>query len=100
MVLSAGAIEYIDFISAEGKTPPREESPENSIKSSDGEAPVMPELWGMQKNLLLPLLPGSLETGLVVPERVSSMGQIEQTMNVNKWLMLNYDCYIAILETI
>ena len=28
------------------------------------------------------------------------MYQIEQTMGVNKWLMLNYDFYTAIHETI
>ena len=38
--------------------------------------------------------------GVVAPDRVLSMGQIKQTICAHKWLMLNCDCYIAILETI
>ena len=41
-----------------------------------GKAPVL-ELWGMWSTLSLPLLPGSLLPGVVVPVRVLSMGQIE-----------------------
>ena len=54
----------------------------------------------MTSTLLLPLLPGQLWPGVVVPDRVLSMDEIEQSMCKNKCLMLNGDCYIAILETI
>ena len=46
-------------------------------KQSDGEVSVMLELWGMQSSLLLLSLPGSLWVGVVAPDRVLSMGQIE-----------------------
>ena len=49
-------------------------------KQSDGEVPVMLELWGMQSTPSLPLLP------MVAPERVLSMGQIE----LNCALILNW----------
>ena len=41
-------------------------------KQSDGESPVMLELWGMQSTPSLPSLPGPLWPG-----RILSMGQIE-----------------------
>ena len=47
------------------------------IKQFDGEAPVMLELWGMQSTPSLPSLPGPLWSGVVAPERIISMGQIE-----------------------
>ena len=37
----------------------------------------MLELWGMQNTLLLLLLPGPLLPGVVAPDRVLSIGQIE-----------------------
>ena len=37
----------------------------------------MLELWGMQSTPSLPLLPGPLWTGVVVPDKVLSVGQIE-----------------------
>ena len=46
-------------------------------KQSDGEALVMPELWGMWGTPSLPLLPGPLWPGVVAPEKVLSKGQIE-----------------------
>ena len=45
----------------------------------------MLEPWGMQSNPSLPLLPGALWPGVVAPDRVISMGQIE----VNCEFMLN-----------
>ena len=54
-------------------------------KQSDGKVTVILELWGMQSTLSLPLLPGQLWPGVVAPDRVLSMGQIEQ----NCVLMLN-----------
>ena len=50
---SAGSVEYIDCISAEG-------CPEYDTKQSDVEAPVMLELWRMCSTLLLPSILSSL----------------------------------------
>ena len=55
------------------KTPPNE-CPVNDPKQSDGEAPVILELWGMRSTTSLPLLPGSLWPGIVPPDRTLSMG--------------------------
>ena len=48
-----------------------------TLNKSDGEAPVMLELWGMWSTLSLSSLPGPLWLGVVAPGRVLSMGQIE-----------------------
>ena len=45
----------------------------------------MPELWGMRSTPLLPSLPGPLSPGVIVPDRVQSIVQIE----LNCVLMLN-----------
>ena len=45
----------------------------------------MPEIWRMRSIPSLPLLPGPLWPGVVEPDRVISMGQIE----INCELMLN-----------
>ena len=45
--------------------------------SGDSEVPVMLELWGMWSTSSLPSLPGRLWPGVVAPDRVLSMGQIE-----------------------
>ena len=42
----AGAVEYTDYISAEGYDPPNK-CLIYDTKQSDGEVPVMLELWGM-----------------------------------------------------
>ena len=55
---SAGAVEYTDSISAEGFDSPNE-CPRYDTKQSDGEIPVMLELWGMQSAPSLSSLPGS-----------------------------------------
>ena len=47
------------------------------MKQSDGEVPVMLELWGMQSTSSLPSIPGLLWPGVVAPGRVLSMDQIE-----------------------
>ena len=81
------AVEYTDCISAEGVRPHlSHECLRYDTKQSDGEAPVMLELWGSTP--LLPSLPGPIWTGVVVPDRVLSMGQIK--LCTNKWLMLNW----------
>ena len=51
--------------------------PGYDTKQSDGEVPVMLELWGMRSTPSLPSLPGLLRSGVVTPDRVLSMGQIE-----------------------
>ena len=61
------------------------------IKPSDGEASAL-KIWGMWSTSSLALLPGSLWPGVVVPDRVLSMGQIEQTVckqmtDVKLWLL-------------
>ena len=76
LVQSAGVAEYTDCISAEGKDFP-DECPAYDTKQSDGEAPVMLELWGMQNTPPLPLLSGPHWPRLVVLDRVLSRGQIE-----------------------
>ena len=48
--------------------------PEYDTKQSDGEFPVMLELWGMQSTLSLPSLPGPLCPGVVAPDRARSIG--------------------------
>ena len=55
-------------------------------KQTDGEGPVMLELWGMRSTPSLPSLPGPLWPGVVAPDRVLSMGQIE----LSCILMLNW----------
>ena len=52
----------------------------------DGEVPVILELSGMQSTPSMPSLPGPLWPGVVAPDRVLSMGQIE----LNCVLMLNW----------
>ena len=51
--------------------------PGYDFKQSDGEVLVMLELWGIRGTPSLPSLPRPLWPGVVVPDRVLSMGQIE-----------------------
>ena len=62
------------------------ECPWYDTKQSDGEIPVMLELWGIQSTTSLPSLWGQLWPGVVAPDRVLSMGQIE----LNCILILNW----------
>ena len=81
---SAGAIEYIDCFPAERLDPPHKCSGYYT-NQSDGEVPVMLELWEMQSTPSLLPLSGPFWTGVVTPDRVLSMGQI----GLNCVLMLN-----------
>ena len=63
---TAGAAEYTD--------PTPNECPGYDTKQSDGEVPVMLELWGMWSTPSLPLLPGPLWPRVVAPDRALSMG--------------------------
>ena len=56
-----------------------------NTKQPDGEVPVMLELWGMRSTTSFSSLPGPLWPGVVAPDRVLSMGQIE----LNCELLLN-----------
>ena len=58
---------------------PCNECPGYDIKQSNGEAPVMLELWEMWSNCSLTSLPGPLSHGQVASDRVLSMDQIELT---------------------
>ena len=58
----------------------------NNNKQSDGETPVMLELWGMQMTPSLPSLPGPLRPRVVAPLWVLTIGQIE----LNYVLILNW----------
>ena len=58
------------------------------IKLSDGEVPVTLELWGMRSTPSLPSLPGPLWTGMVVPDRILFMSQIELFEYLN-WVQTN-----------
>ena len=85
----AGVVEYTNCTSAEGRLPAND-CPGYDTKQSDGEVLVMLGLWGMWSTPLLPLLPGPLWPGMVAPDRVLSMGQIE----LNCILMLNWIVWI------
>ena len=50
-------------------------------QQSDGKAPIL-ELWGMWSTPSLPMLAGPLWPGVVAPDRVLSMGQIESKLRV------------------
>ena len=49
-------------------------SPGCNTKQSDGEVPVMLELWEMRSTPSLPLLPSPLWPGMVAPDRVQFIG--------------------------
>ena len=66
------------------KTPPNE-CPRYDIKQSDGEVPVMLDLWGMRSTPSLPSLPGPLWLEVVAPGRVLSTRQVE----LNCVIMIN-----------
>ena len=57
----------------------------DDTKQSDCEVPVIIELWGMQRTPSFPSLPGPLWPGVVGPNRVLYIAQIE----LNCILMLN-----------
>ena len=82
-----GAVEYTGLQHYRGVRSPNECL---AIKQSNVEAPVMLELWGMQSTSSLPMLPGPLWPGVVAPDRVLSMSQIElfdlQTNDMLNWI--------------
>ena len=70
---SAGAVEYTDCSSAEGKIPLQWVSWYDT-KQSDGEVPVKLGLWGIRSTPSMPLLPGPLRPGVVATDRAISLG--------------------------
>ena len=80
------AVEYTDCFFTNGWESALNVCHGYDTKQSDDGGPVMLELWGMRSTPLLPLLPGPLWPGVVAPDRVLSMGQIE----LNCVLMLNW----------
>ena len=56
------------------------------------EVSVMLELWGMQNTPSLPSFPGPLRPGVVAPDRVLSMGQIELNHSFENLLFLHLNC--------
>ena len=72
IVQSDRAVEYTGCISTEEQDPPNE-FPGYDTKQSDGEVPVMLELWQMPSTPSLPSLIDPLWPGGVAPD----MGQIE-----------------------
>ena len=67
---SAGAAE-------EYPPPAHNECPGDDIKKPDSEPPVMLELYGIRSTPWLPSLPDPLWPGMVAPERVRAIDQIE-----------------------
>ena len=84
---SARAVEYTGCISSEGQNPSLNECPVYDTKQSDGEVLVMMELWGMGSTPSS--FPGPLEPGVVAPDRVLSMGQIELNHGFESLLFLH-----------
>ena len=80
---SAGAVEYTDCFSADGKDHPNE-CLVYDTKQSNVEVPLKPEILGMRSTPSLPWFPYLLWFGVIALDRVLSMGQIELCI-----LMLN-----------
>ena len=80
---SAGTMEYTDCFSAKGLDSSK--CLGYDTKQFDVEIQVMLKLWIMRSTHSLPSLPGPLCSGVVAPDRVLSVGQIE----LNVVLVLN-----------
>ena len=66
------------------------ECPEYETKQSDGEVPMILELWGMRSTSSLPSLPSPLWSGMVAPDRVLTVIQIELNLYLWKnWVVWN-----------
>ena len=76
----SGTVEYTDCFSAEGQDTPPNEYPGYDTKQSDGEVPVMMELWGMRST---PSLPGTLSPGVVAPDK----GPIYELNRTKPWFL-------------
>ena len=74
----AGAVKYINYMTAEEYDPPYLECSGYDTKQSDCEALIMHEIWEIRNTLSLPLLPGPFWSGVLAPDRVMSFGQIQR----------------------
>ena len=64
--------------------------PRYDTEQSDGEVPIMLELWGMWSTLWLPSLPGPLWPGVVAPCKIKTeLLEIELFWHLDCILMLN-----------
>ena len=73
-----------------GVRPPTNECPWYDTKQSDGEDPVMLEFGEIRSTPSLPSLQGSLWPGVVAPDRVLSIGQIElKCVLMLSWIVWN-----------
>ena len=79
------------------KTSPNE-FPGYDFKQSDGGAPVMQELWGMQSTPSLPSFTGPLWPAVVAPDRVLSMGQIKLNCNYIKLNCLKLTLFLHLTK--
>ena len=82
---SVEAVESHRLYLCRGVRPPSDECPAYDAKQSNGTVPVILELWRIRSAPSLPSLPGPLWSGVVVPDRSLSIGQI----GLNYVLMLN-----------
>ena len=73
---SVVSADYTNCISAERSDSPNE-CPVMTLNNLDGEIPATLELWGMWSTPSLSLLPSPLGFGVVAPNRVLSISQIE-----------------------
>ena len=72
---------------------PQNACPVYDTKQSDGEVPVMIDLWGMQSTSLLPSLPGLLWLRVVAPDKFPIYG-----LNRTKLLFLDFTAYLCQTE--
>ena len=73
-----GSVEYTDFVSAEWVRPlSPNECPRYDIKQSDDEAPALEFGGNVGVSLHCHFLPDLLTSGVVAPDRVLSIDQIE-----------------------
>ena len=97
MALATTAAEYTDCITTEGQDS-LNECPVFATIQSDGEASVMLELWEMQSSPLLPSLSGPLFLGIIAPDRLLRIGQIElKCVRMLNWIVwhrtvLTFNC--------
>ena len=72
--MSAGTVEYTDCFSAEGQDLPNECPDKDTSLVSEGEAPIILEIWRMQSTPSLPSLPGPFCLEVVVPNKGALYG--------------------------
>ena len=73
-----------------GVRPHHNDCPIYDTEQSDGEVPIMQELWEIQSTPSLPSLPGPLWCRVAGPDRVLHLGQIElNCVLMLKWIFKN-----------